>query len=198
MAGLRVYLNLRNRTPVPQPRLPTIQKCVIDQITLGNSIVHVWRAGTMGGPKGSSKNMTVGKEGKEKLDSIKGGEISKWWVCSVGLQYQPSREHGGTWVIETLAGKSRGGCTIDKAVVWISLVVGAGDPLGDFNRQGSDSPDVPPAVRAQLLGADWGWVTGGAWTRVKSCVRRGSVFQAIIVLFPQTDWLFGKLACSLS
>lgn len=26
----------------------------------------------MGGPKGSSKNMTVGKHGKEKLDLIKG------------------------------------------------------------------------------------------------------------------------------
>lgn len=75
-------------------------------------------------------------------------------------------------------------------------MVGAGDPLGDFNRQGSDSPDVPPAVRAQLLGADWGRVTGSAWTRVKGCVRRGGVFQAIIVLFLQTDWLFGKLACS--
>lgn len=29
----------------------------------------------MGGPKGSSKKMTVGKEGKEKLDSIKGKKI---------------------------------------------------------------------------------------------------------------------------
>lgn len=36
-----VYLNLRNGTPVPQPRLPTIQMCVIDQVMLGNSIVHV-------------------------------------------------------------------------------------------------------------------------------------------------------------
>lgn len=37
----------------------------------------------------------------------------------------------------------------------MSLVVGAGDPLGDFSQWGSDSPDMPPAVRAQLLGANW-------------------------------------------
>lgn len=33
----------------------------------------------MGGPKGSRENMTVGKEGKEKLDSIKAGRGNSTW-----------------------------------------------------------------------------------------------------------------------
>jgi hypothetical protein len=49
----------------------------------------------MGGLKGSSKNMTVGKEGKEKIDPIK---RKKFQIVSLLClaQFSPSREHGGT------------------------------------------------------------------------------------------------------
>lgn len=91
-----VCLNLRDRTPETLPCLLTIQKCVIGQIMMGNSSPRVRRAGTVGGPKGSSKNMTVGKQGKEKLDSIKRGKIPNGEFRSIWLQDNLSREHGGT------------------------------------------------------------------------------------------------------
>ena len=43
----------------------------------------------MGGPKGSSKNMTVGKEGKEKLDSIKGEKIPNGEFVLFGYSVTP-------------------------------------------------------------------------------------------------------------
>lgn len=48
-----------------------------------------------GWSKGSRKNMTVGKEGKEKLDSIKDKKfqmVNSFYLAT----YNPSREHGGT------------------------------------------------------------------------------------------------------
>lgn len=42
---------------------------------LGNFSLYVWRVDIVGGLKGFSKNMIVGKEGKEKLDLIKGKKI---------------------------------------------------------------------------------------------------------------------------
>lgn len=43
----------------------------------------------MGGPKGSSKNRTVGKEGKEKLDSIKGKKIPNGEFVLFGCSVTP-------------------------------------------------------------------------------------------------------------
>lgn len=164
------------------------KKCVRDQAMLGNSSLHTSSAGTVGGPKGSSKNMTVGKEGKEKLDSIRGKKNSKWWVRSVWLQRNPSREHGGTWVIETLAGKSHGGCTIDRAAVWISLVVGARDPGGDLHRRCSDSADMPPADRV-CWGADSGQGDGLSLAACEwLCVCKGRCFPSHHGLV-SSDWL---------
>lgn len=53
----------------------TIQKHFTDQRTLGNALFPHGRRGTVGGLKGSSKNMAVEKHGKGKLDSIKEKKI---------------------------------------------------------------------------------------------------------------------------
>lgn len=43
----------------------------------------------MGGPKGSSKNMTVGKQVKEKLDSIKGEKFQMVSFVLFGCRITP-------------------------------------------------------------------------------------------------------------
>lgn len=48
----------------------------------------------MGGPKGSSKNMTVGKEGKEKSDSIKGKKNPNGELVLFGRSIAPPGNMG--------------------------------------------------------------------------------------------------------
>lgn len=89
---------------------------------LADSILHAGRAGTAGGPKGSGKNMTVGEEGKEKLDSIEGGR-KKFQTVTVFCLAAVEVLQGTRWHLTrfSFGWEKRGGCTTDTAGVWISL-----------------------------------------------------------------------------
>lgn len=169
-------------------KLLTIQKVCQRPTNFGKfQSTHLKRRHS-GWSKGIQQEHDSRKRRKGKIRFNQRGKNSKWWVRSIWLQRNPSREHGGTWVTESLAGKSHGGCTIDRAAVWISLVVGARDPGGDLPRHCSDSADMPPADWV-CWGADSGQGDGLSLATCEwLCVCKGTCFPSHHGLV-SSDWL---------